>query len=121
MSIRKNSLFGGIAFFALLAGCKDSDSRYEVIERSQREVANFEASGTHTEVAYVLLNRGHKFYATCDTTTLNRLDPDATCALSVLRQYRCRLGEQPGDKALANLICKDGDGHNVYLYVDKKD
>ena len=104
----------------LLTGCNKSNE-YEVIERTQTEVPNFQASGTHTEVAYVLLNDGHKFYATCDATDMSNLDPTATCGFRPLRKYQCRLGQQPGDKALSDLLCKDADGHNVYLYVNKKD
>jgi hypothetical protein len=26
-----------------------------------------------------------------------------------------------GDKALSDLLCKDAEGHNVYLYVSKKE
>jgi hypothetical protein len=104
----------------LIAGCRKSNE-YEVIERSQRDVPNFQAVGTHTEVEYVLLNDGHKFYSTCDTADIDKLDPTATCAFRPLLIYQCRLGQQPGDKALSDLLCKDGDGHNVYLYVRKKE
>ena len=104
----------------LLAGCTKGDE-YEVIERGQKDVPNYQASGTHTEVAYVLLNDGHKFYATCDATDVDRLDPTASCGFRPLRKYHCRLGEQPGDKALSDLLCKDTDGNNVYLYVTKKE
>ncbi len=105
---------------SFIAGCAKSNE-YEVIERSQKEVPNFKAPGVHTEVSYVLLNEGHKFYATCDTTDLDKMDPNASCAFRPLPKYECRLGSQPGDKALSDLLCKDSDGHNVYLYVNKKD
>jgi hypothetical protein len=76
--------FAAVASFALLsAGCTKSNE-YEVIERSQKEVPNFEGAGTHTEVAYVLLNGGHKFYATCDGSSVNNLDPSSTCGFRPL-------------------------------------
>jgi hypothetical protein len=113
--------FAAVASLALLsAGCTNSNE-YEVIERSQKEVPNFQRAGTHTEVAYVLLNGGHKFYATCDASDVDNLDPTSTCGFRPLRKYECRLGGQAGDKALSDLLCKDADGHNVYLYVNKKD
>ena len=107
------------------AGC--SNSKYEVIERSERDVPNFMQAGTHTEVNYVLLHDGHKIYASCDTTTLDKLDPNATCAFRPLHAYNCKL--QPDSASdnmksklpLSDLQCKDTDGHNVYLYVSKKD
>ncbi len=118
---------GKLSFFAVVAslglfitGCTKSNE-YEVVERSQREVPSFEAAGTHAEVSYVLLNDGHRYYATCDSKYVDHMDPEATCAFRILFRYQCRLGQQPGDKALSDLLCKDGDGHNVYLYVNKKD
>jgi len=99
-----------------------ASNKYEVIERSQKQVSNFMAKGLHTEVDYVLLHDGHKFYAVCDTTTLDKLDPTATCAFRVLRSYEC---VQPADKepnkALSDLRCKDDESHPVYLYVSKKE
>jgi hypothetical protein len=99
-----------------------ANDRYEVVERSQKEVSNFMAKGLHTEVDYVLLHNGYKFYAACDMTTLDKLDPTATCALRVLRSYEYL---QPVDdetkKALSDLKCKDDEGHPVYLYVSKKE
>lgn len=97
-------------------------SKYEVVERSQKPVPNFIAKGTHTEVDYVLSGTGHKYYASCDTATLDKLDPAATCALRILRSYVC---VQPTDaepkKALSDLKCTDDEGHPVYLYVSKKE
>ena len=85
---------------------------------------NFQGAGTHTEVGYVLLHDGHKIYATCDTTTLSNLDPDATCGFRPLHTYECELRSdsiQKGGMPLSDLKCKDSDGHSVYLYVTKKD
>ena len=101
-----------------------SSHRYEVIERSEKGVPNFHEAGTHTEVGYVLFHDGHKIYATCDTTTLSNLDPDATCGFRPLHTYECELQSDSIQKAkmpLSDLKCKDSDGHNVYLYVTKKD
>jgi len=98
--------------------------KYEVIERTQKEVPNFQQAGTHIEVDYVLLHDGHKIYATCDVTTVDNLDPNARCGLRALRTYECALGADRIEKAQlpqGDLNCKDSDGHNVYLYVDKKE
>ncbi len=106
----------------LLVAC--NRNKYEVIERSEREVPNFQAAGTHNEVHYVLLHEGHKIYATCDVFDLGQLDPNARCGFRPLRTYECALGDDRIEKAtlpLSDLKCKDSDGHNVYLYVDKKE
>jgi hypothetical protein len=108
-----------------VVGC--SNSKYEVIERSQQEVPNFMQPGTHTEVNYVLMHDGHKIYASCDTTTLDKLDQNATCAFRPLHAYVCELqADSASDNMksklpLSDLKCKDADGHSVYLYVGKKD
>jgi hypothetical protein len=99
-------------------------NRYELVGRSQREVPNSQRAGTHTEVDYVLLHDGHKIFATCDLDSIGSLDPDASCGLRPLRTYECTLGEDSGEKAsgpLSDLKCKDSNGHNVYLYVEKKE
>jgi hypothetical protein len=110
-----------IGFLALFFTACAKNNEYEVIERTQREEPNFLRDGTHSVVDYVLLNDGHKIYATCDATTVDHLDPSSTCGFRPLRRYKCRLGEQPGDKALSDLLCEDAEGHNVYLYVNKKE
>ncbi len=102
-------------------GC--NQNKYEVIERTQREVPNpayYQTPGTHTEVRYVLLHDGHKIHATCDLTTVDKLDPHSSCGFRPLRTYECDLGGKE-DKALSDLKCQDSDGYNVYLYVDKKE
>ena len=99
-------------------------NKYEVVERSEKEVPNFMASGTHDEVHYVLLHGGHKFYVTCNWKDLSNLDPTATCAFRPLRTYECLLNNDPKKKdpgPLSDLKCKDDQGNNVYLYVDKKE
>jgi hypothetical protein len=106
-------------FFSV--GC--GRNRYEVVERTQKDVPNFSGPGTHTEVDYVLVHDGRKIYAVCDTTTLDALDPQATCGFRLLRRYECSSG-QNGDLwnaqlPVSDLKCKDADGHNVYLYVNK--
>ena len=117
---RAHCFLASIAVMALfLIAC--AGNHYEVIERTQKEVPDFRGRGTHTEVAYVLLHGGHKICATCDVTDISSLDPNASCGFRPLRVYECRLGNQAGDKALSDLLCKDSDGHNVYLYVSKKE
>lgn len=98
-------------------------NRYEVVERTEKEVPNFQTAGTHTEVHYVLMHDNHKIYATCDTIGLD--DPTVRCSFRPLRTYQCELGNISMEKAskvpLSDLKCNDGEGHNVYLYVDKKE
>jgi hypothetical protein len=106
-----------------LSAC-NSDSGYEVVERSQKEAPNVIGPGNHTEVHYVLLHGGHKIYATCDLESIGSSDPDASCGFRPLRTYQCILQEDSLQKAtfpLSDLKCKDADGHNVYLYVNKKE
>jgi hypothetical protein len=101
------------------------NNQYECIERTQKEIPNFLAKGTHTAVDYVLLHDGHKIYSSCDVTMLNNLDPTARCGFRPLRTYECRVQPAAIENAkasqpLSDLKCKDGDGHNVYLYVSKE-
>jgi hypothetical protein len=123
MNVReKRLLMIVIGFSLLVVSCHRN--RYEVIERTEKEVPNFMATGTHDEVHYVLLNGGHKFYATCDWKDLINLDPRATCAFRPLRTYECVLNNDPKKKdpgPLSDLKCKDDNDNNVYLYVDKKE
>jgi hypothetical protein len=110
------------ALALMLVSC--SNENYEVIERTEKEVPNFEEPGTHTEVDYVLLHDGHKIYTSCDWTTINKLDPKARCGFRPLRTYECTVQPASFEKTkgpLSDLKCKDGDGYNVYLYVSKKD
>jgi hypothetical protein len=117
---QKSVLVAVIAF--LVFSFTACNSRYECIERTQKEVPNFMAAGTHTEVDYVLLHEGHKIYAACDVASLS--DPSARCGFRPLREYDCTLqpdGMEKGTSPLSDLKCEDGDGHNVYLWVTKKD
>src|SRR5271157_4427578 len=75
----------------LACGLTACESKYECIERTQKEVPNFQAPGTHTEVDYVLLHDGHKIYAICDIADLGSLDPSARCGFRPLRKYECTL------------------------------
>ena len=102
------------------------NNQYECIARTQKEVPNFMAKGTHTAVDYVLLHDGHKIYANCDVTTISNLDPTARCGFRPLRTYTCTVQPAAIENAkasepLSDLKCKDGDAHNVYLYVSKKE
>ncbi len=99
-----------------------ANNEYECIERTQKDVPNFQASGTHTEVDYVLLHGGHKIYAACDVENIGNLDPAARCGFRPLRTYQCTVqpaGIEKQTFPLSDLKCKDGNGHNVYLYVSK--
>lgn len=105
-------------------GTAHNRNMYEVVERSEKEVPNFHAAGTHAEVHYILLNEGHRIYATCDVSDVSSMDSNASCGFRPLRTYECTLGDDRIQKALfplSDLQCKDSDGRNVYLYVDKED
>jgi hypothetical protein len=109
-------------------------NKYRVIERADRYLdkqnrpvadALSEASD-HDEVGFVLTHGGHKIHATCDLSTLNNIDPNASCALRPLRTYECAVGgaailNAPANVPLNDLTCKDGDGRKVYLYVSKEE
>jgi hypothetical protein len=100
-------------------GCTKSNE-YEVIERTENQVPNFQGAGTHTEVNLVLLRDNHKIYASCDANDWDHLEATATSGFRPLRQYKYRL-RQAGDRALSDLRCKDTDGNYLYLYVSKNE
>jgi len=102
-----------------LAGCRDS--RYELIERSEKVVPDFSGTGTHTQVGYVLLRDGHKFHATCDFARFRSSDPENTCRLEILHKYNCAIGRDGLSGDPWNMKCLDYEGRNVYLYIDKKE
>ena len=105
------------------AGC-GKNNQCECVERSEKEVPDHMGPGSHIEVEYVLLHDGHKIYASCDVSTVNNLDPDATCGFRPLRTYKCTVQSGSTEKAtlpMSDLKCEDGDGRNVYLYVSKKE
>jgi hypothetical protein len=81
--------------------------------------------GTHTAVDYLLLYDGHKIYVSCDATALNNLDPNARCGFRPLGKYECKVlagtSIENSKMPLCDLLCKDADGYNVYLYVNKKE
>jgi hypothetical protein len=103
--------------------------KYEVIERADRylDKDGHQVSMNafdHEEILFVVKHSGHKIYASCDLSTLNNLDPNATCAVRPLREYECALGKADPMKdtgVLSDLTCEDSDGHKVYLYVNRKD
>jgi hypothetical protein len=114
-------LTAALAFFV---GC-GVGNKYEVVGRTQQDnFPNYGRPGTHTAVDYVLLHDGHKIYAHCDAMDIGDLDPNATCGFLPLRAYECTLQADNLEKAtypLGDLKCKDGAGHNVYLYVSKQE
>jgi hypothetical protein len=123
MNYRKHLQWPFFAMFVpmvCLSSCQKNT--YEVLERSYKEVANFRGPGTHAEVDYTLLHEGHRFYATCDIERFHDSDPNNSCGFRPLRTYGCVLGRDGitnGDPW--DLKCKDADGYNVYLYVNKKE
>ena len=108
-----------VQLIALLAGCNRTN--YELIERTEKLVPDFQGTGTHTQVNYVLAHDGQKIHATCDWKNFSNSDPDATCGFRMLRNYECTSGFEGGTEHMWDLKCKDSNGHNVYLFVDKKE
>ena len=89
-TIRRDAWRSGVTIALLiLTGCNRDE--YRVVERTQRLIPDASA-GPHTEVGYVLAHNGRKIYATCDWSTVNNLDPKASCGLRPLRTYKCELG-----------------------------
>lgn len=106
-----------------------SPSTYLVVERidSYATVDGKPASiqaFDHEVVHFILEHTNHRIYAECDLSTLNKLAPEASCGLRPLRGYKCVVPSGEILKAklpLSDLICTDGDGRDVYLYVTKQE
>ena len=111
-------------------------NKYRVVERTDtyvdkqgRKVSDEWYEGLaydHEVVGVVLSHDGRKIHATCDLSTLDKLDPKASCGLRPLRDYQCvvpgdTVMNAPASKALSDLTCTDQDGHPVYLYVSKEE
>lgn len=107
-------------------------NEYQVIERSDTYVdkqgqAVSDQSYDHDLVHLVLTHDKHKIYGLCDLSTLNKIDPNASCGLRPLRNYECVVGRSNVMKVmkapmpLSDLTCTDGDGREVYLYVSKEE
>jgi len=112
-----------ICTFVVLVACEGRTS-YEVLQATTKDVMPSAVEPRfHRGIDYVLSHEGHKIYASCDATLAAATDPSATCELLVLRSYKCEVGS---DRDLlhkihpADLVCKDHDGHNVYLNVSKE-
>jgi hypothetical protein len=107
--------------------------RYRVVERIDRfvdkqgrQVADKWYDGLaydHEEVSFVLKHGGSRIHATCDLSTLDKLDPNASCGLRPLREYACTAGrgDRQAPMPLSDLVCTDSDGRKVYLYVSKEE
>lgn len=107
-------------------------NKYRVIERADRYLDKqnrpvpdaMSEAYDHDEVGFVLTHGGRKIHATCDLSTLNKMDPNASCGLRPLRTYQCVVSRDDVLNApmpLSDLLCKDGDGRKVYLYVSKEE
>jgi hypothetical protein len=78
----------------------------------------------HEIVGLVFAHDGHRIYGQCDLSTLNKLDPNASCGLHPLHDYECAAGRDDIMKApmpLSDLTCTDADGRKVYVYVSKEE
>ena len=99
-----------------LLGC-GTNTKYVVIERTQTLTPNA-VEGPHTEVHYVLLHDGHKIYADCDVTTVDHMDPNASCGFRPLHSYDCEIQSDSIVKAkmpMSDLKYKDADGRCMWL------
>ena len=102
---------------------------YRVIERTDNYVDKegrpaSEGLHDHEIFGLVLAHDGHKIYGECDLSTLNKLDPNASCGLRPLRDYECFVGRDDVMNApmpLSDLTCTDGDARKVYIYVSKEE
>jgi hypothetical protein len=90
------------ATLTVFAGCGARD-KYEVLERTQKNVPNYQGTGTHDVVDYVLLHDGHKIYAECDWVNIGNLDPNATCGFRAMRPYSCVVPSDNIEKATGPL------------------
>jgi len=111
-------ILGGLLLFGSFAYSHRND--YEVLERTEKTVPDFQGTGTHTAINYVLLHNGRTIATTCDWEDVGNIDPKAACGFRPLRTYQCRLGDL-NRIPLSDLQCTDAEGRNVYLYVDKVD
>jgi hypothetical protein len=124
------------AIVALLSLTACNQNRYRVVERIDKFVDKqghhvsdewYEGlSYDHDKVVFVLTHGSHRIHATCDLSTLDKLDPKASCGLRPLRTYECVLGPDdvwnaPASAPVSDLKCKDGGGRSVYLYVSKEE
>lgn len=102
---------------------------YRVIERTDNYVDKegrpaSEQVHDHEIVGLIFAHDGHKIYGQCDLSTLNRVDPNASCGLRPIHDYTCIVGRDDVWKApmpLSDLICTDADGRKVYVYVSKEE
>lgn len=102
---------------------------YRVVERTDNYVDKEGRPGSeqlhdHAIVGLVLSHDGHKIYGQCDLTTLNNLDPKASCGLRALHDYDCAVGRDDilnAPMPLSDLTCTDADGRKVYVYVSKEE
>lgn len=102
---------------------------YRVIERIDNYVDKESRPASqqlhdHEIVGLVFAHQGHKIYGRCDLSTLNNLDPNASCGLRPLHDYECTPGRDDIMKApmpLSDLTCTGGDGRKVYVYVSKEE
>jgi len=116
----------------MLTGC--NENKYRVVERIDRyvdkhgrQVSDKWYEGLaydHEEVVFVLTHHGQRIHATCDLSTVDKMDANASCGLRPLHSYECALGRDDVLRApmpLSDLTCRDADGRKVYLYVAKED
>ena len=126
------SVMLGLVALLTLSFTACNQNKYRVVERADRyldkqgrPVADaMSDSYDHDEVGFVLTHGKHRIHATCDLSTLDKLDPNASCGLRPLRTYECVVGRDDVLKAplpQSDLLCKDADGRKVYLYVSKEE
>jgi hypothetical protein len=102
---------------------------YRVVERTDNYVDKAgrpasEQLHDHEIVGLVFAHEGHRIYGQCDLSTLNNIDPNASCGLRPLHDYKCVVGRDDIMNApmpLSDLTCTDADGRKVYVYASKEE
>lgn len=102
---------------------------YRVIERTDNYVDKEGGPASqqfhdHEIVSVVLSHDEHKIYGLCDLSTLDKIDPNASCGLRPMHDYDCVVGRDDVMKApmpISDLTCTDADGRKVYIYVSKEE
>ena len=102
---------------------------YRVIERTDNYVDKegrpaSEQLHDHEIVGLVFAHDGHKIYGQCDLSTLNNIDPKASCGLRPIHDYDCVIGRDDVMNApmpMSDLTCTNADGRKVYIYVSKEE
>jgi hypothetical protein len=119
---------GGLLLLFLRSTFLSRDNEhYLVTERSDTYVDKngqpvLDLSSGHDVVHLVLEHSTRRIHADCDLSTVDRLDPNASCALRPLQEYKCAVSRgkiMTTSLPLSDITCEDANGRHVYLYVSR--